>query len=170
MKTTHHCSANAQRLKISPKWQVSLNLVKLQGGRLEWSVYSDDTSSNPAESTIQTKHILNALFQINIDKEEVVYMQNDMAYSNDSFVATISNLEVNVRDLVFNIRVVPLVKRVEPFICETKTALTQKHLDTSQLAGLTNSNPIYFLVDPPKHGKIMRIVRPSGSRSKVGQK
>ena len=68
---------------------------------------------------------------------------------------------------VFIVRVVPLVKRSDPFICETKTALTQKHLDASQLAGLTNSNPIYFLLEPPKHGKIMRIVRPSGSRSKV---
>jgi chondroitin sulfate proteoglycan 4 len=106
-------------------------------------------------------------FQINIDKEEVVYMQNDMTLSNDSFLATITNLEVTLKDQLFNIRVIPLIKRTEPFVCETKTPLTQKHLDASQLAGLTNSNPIYFLVDVPKHGKIMRIVRPSGSRSKV---
>ena len=94
-------------------------------------------------------------------------MQNDMTLSNDSFLATITNLEVTLKDQLFNIRVIPLIKRTEPFVCETKTPLTQKHLDASQLAGLTNSNPIYFLVDVPKHGKIMRIVRPSGSRSKV---
>jgi hypothetical protein len=40
------------------------------------------------------------LFQINVDKEEVVYMQNDMTFSNDSFVATISNLEIALRDQV----------------------------------------------------------------------
>jgi len=68
---------------------------------------------------------------------------------------------------MFNIRVVPLIKIKEAFVCESKAALTQKHLDASQLAGLTNSNPVYFLVEPPKHGKIMRIVRPSGSRSNV---
>jgi hypothetical protein len=94
-------------------------------------------------------------------------MQNDMTFSNDSFVASISNLEMTLRDQLFHIRVIPLVKRSEPFVCETKTALTQKNLDASQLAGLTNSNPIYFLIDAPKHGRIMRIVRPSGSRSKV---
>ena len=38
--------------------------------------------------------------QINIDKEEVVYMQNDMAFSNDSFVATITNLEVHLKEQV----------------------------------------------------------------------
>ena len=107
------------------------------------------------------------LFQINIDKEEVVYMQNDMTLSNDSFLATITNLEVTLKDQLFNIRVTPLIKRTEPFICETKTQFSQKHLDASQLAGLTNSNPIYFLLEAPSHGKIMRIVRPSGSRSKV---
>ena len=39
--------------------------------------------------------------------------------------------------------------------------INQKHLDASQLAGLTNSNPVYFLTETPEHGKIMRIVRAS---------
>ena len=47
-----------------------------------------------------------------------------------------------------------------------KTQLGQEHLDASQLAGLTNSNPIYFITNTPEHGKIMRIVRSSNPGEK----
>ena len=89
-------------------------------------------------------------------------MQSDMSLSNDTFIATISNQDAILRDLKFHIRVVPLVRRQEAFsVTENKMALTQKHLDASHLAGLTNSNPIYFLTETPNNGKIMRIVRTS---------
>ena len=35
------------------------------------------------------------------------------------------------------------------------------HILFSRLAGLTNSNPVYFLTETPNHGKIKRIVQAS---------
>lgn len=100
--------------------------------------------------------------QINVDNEEVVYMQSDMSLSNDSFTATVSNQHVIQKNLQFNVKVVPLVRRQVPFkVTETKTQLNQKNLDASHLAGLTNSNPIYFLIDTPEFSKVMRIVKAS---------
>ena len=139
-------------------------------------------------------------------------MQSDMSLSNDTFIATISNQDAILRDLTFQIKVIPLIRRQEAFsVTENKMQLTQKHLDASHLAGnksnlihfdpiwsilihfdpfwsiliysdqiwsilihfdpfwsilihfagLTNSNPVYFLTETPDHGKIMRIVRTS---------
>ena len=51
---------------------------------------------------------------------------------------------------------------------EKKTPFLQRHLDATQLSGLTNSNPVYFLVSPPRFGRIMRIVRPSGNNNNNG--
>ena len=100
--------------------------------------------------------------QINIDNEEVVYMQSEMSLANDTFGATISNQDAILRSIEFRVRVVPLVRRNEIFqVTEPKMPLTQKHLDASQLAGLTNSNPMYFLTETPEFGKIKRIVRAS---------
>ena len=73
-------------------------------------------------------------------------MQSDMSLSNDTFTATVSNQDAILRDLKFQIKVIPLVRRQEKFrVTENKMQLTQKHLDASHLAGLTNSNPMYFL-------------------------
>lgn len=105
--------------------------------------------------------------QINVDNEEVVYMQNDMSLSNDSFKATISNQGIVLKDYDFTVQVAPLIRRKTDFkVTDIKTQLGQEHLDASQLAGLTNSNPIYFLTNTPEHGKIMRIVRSSNPGEK----
>ena len=104
-----------------------------------------------------------AFSQINIDNEEVVFMQDDMSKSNDSFFCTISNQETTLTDQQFIIEVVPLIRRKEPFVAliETKTPLLQSHLDATQLSGLTNSNPLYVVQKAPRFGKLMRIVRSS---------
>ena len=86
-------------------------------------------------------------------------MQTDMSLSSDAFTATISNQDAILENLKFEIKVSPLVRCQEAFsVTEKKMPLTQKHLDASHLAGLTNSNPVYFLMEAPNYGKIMRIV------------
>lgn len=105
-------------------------------------------------------------WQINIDRDEVIYMQTDMTLSNDSFTADISNQDNKIPGLMFNITVKPLVKQDIPFVAtiDNSTPLTTKHLDATKLAGLTNSNPIYYLLTSPKLGKIKRIIRTSRTR------
>ena len=105
--------------------------------------------------------------QVNVDNEEVVYMQTDMSLANDSFVATVANQGAVLENLVFHVKVMPLVRSKETLkVTEVKAGLSQAHLDASQLAGLTNSNPVFFLAQMPKYGKIMRIVRTSKAKDK----
>ena len=66
----------------------------------------------------------------------------------------------------FDVEVIPLLRQREKFrafIGDGKTPLTQKNLDATQLSGLTNSNPVYFLLQSTRLGKIMRVVRESNS-------
>ncbi len=111
--------------------------------------------------------------QINVDGEEVMYTQTDMSLANDSFYCTISNQDAVLPYQRFDVEVVPLLRqreKFEAFLDDGKTALTQKNLDATQLSGLTNSNPVYFVLQAPRMGSIMRVVRESknsrGSRSK----
>ena len=105
-------------------------------------------------------------WQINIDRDEVIYMQTDMTLSGDSFTADISNQDNRIPGLAFNISVRPLVRRDSPFVAtiDNSTPLTTKHLDATKLAGLTSSNPTYYLLTSPKFGKIKRIIRTSRTR------
>ena len=109
--------------------------------------------------------------QINVDNEEVVYIQTTMTFANDSFVATIVNQDAVMKNQVFKIIVLPLVKRNGTLVCNLSGSknvpFQQHHLDASQLAGLTNSNPIYFVLEAPKYGRLMRIIKPSSSSSRI---
>ena len=104
--------------------------------------------------------------QINVDNEEIVFRQTDMSLSNDTFYCTITNQDAALFDQRFEMRVRPLVRRKKPFVAslESKRPILQEHLDATQLSGLTSSNPVYFIQAPPHFGKIMRIVRASGSK------
>ena len=101
-------------------------------------------------------------------------MQSDMSLSNDSFVATVTNQDAVIFGHTFAVEVVPLTKQSEPFVCAVeeeggKAPVLKRHLDATQLAGLTNSNPVYFLVgSPPQYGRIMRVVKPSSGSSGEG--
>ena len=93
-------------------------------------------------------------------------MQTNMAYSNDSFVAELSNKDNQIPGLVFNISVKPLVRQEISFVgsIDNSTPLSSINLDATKLAGLTNSNPVYYILTSPRLGKIKRIIRTSRTR------
>ena len=71
-----------------------------------------------------------------------------------------------IRNQLFRVSVVPLTKQSEAFVCNVgenggKAPVLKRHLDATQLAGLTNSNPVYFLVNSPQYGRVMRVVKPT---------
>ena len=103
---------------------------------------------------------------MNIDREEVVYLQTDMKFSNDSFSAEVSNLENSIPGLIFNISVKPLVRQEILFVAsiDNSTPLSCRNLDATKLAGLTNTNPVYYILSSPSLGKIKRIIRTSRTR------
>jgi Cadherin-like len=104
--------------------------------------------------------------QANIDREEVVYLQTDMSLANDSFIADITNQDNRLPGLLFNITVRPLVRQEVPFVAaiDNATPITSRHLDATKLAGLTNSNPVYYILTSPRLGRIKRIMRTSRTR------
>merc|ERR550539_1437790 len=89
-----------------------------------------------------------------------------MSLANDSFKADITNQDNKIAGLTFNITVRPLVKSDIYFVglIDNSSPLTIHHLDATKLAGLTNSNPVYYLLSAPKFGKIKRIIRTSRTR------
>ena len=105
-------------------------------------------------------------WQTNIDRDEVIYMQTDMSRANDSFTVDITNEDNKIAGITFNITVKPLVKREISLVAviDNSTPLTTRHLDATKLAGLTNSNPVYYLLSSPKLGKIKRILKTSRTR------
>ena len=143
------------------------NMGTATNGERSYTLYN--ITRNPQGGQIYMNDAPASLFsQINVDNEEVVFMQTDMTLSNDSFVADVSNQDAFLRNQLFEVSVVPLLRRKEPFVAryDKKTPLLQRHLDATQLSGLTNSNPVYFLLEAPRFGRIMRIVRSSGHRDK----
>ncbi|TRY66991.1 hypothetical protein TCAL_11761 [Tigriopus californicus] len=125
-----------------------------------------EVTKNPKGGQLYMNDKPSAAFtQMNIDHEEVLFMQTDMTLSNDSFECYIFNQGASLSNQVFQVSVAPLVRQSRPFIAQhkEKTVLLQEHLDATQLSGLTNSNPVYFLLEAPRFGRIMRIVRSSGS-------
>ena len=75
-----------------------------------------------------------------------------------------------LREQRFEVEVIPLLRQRERFAARLGgdngnrkgTAITQRNLDATQLSGLTNSNPVYFVLRAPRTGSIMRVVKESG--------
>jgi hypothetical protein len=95
-----------------------------------------------------------------------MYTQTDMSLANDSFHCAVTNQDAVLLYQRFDVEVIPLLRQREAFkafLDDGKTSLAQKNLDATQLSGLTNSNPVYFILKSPRMGAIMRIVRESNS-------
>ena len=140
---------NGQNLGTKTNGQRALTFYNITRGPKGGLIYMNDAPAS-------------IFGQVNVDNEEVVYMQSDMSLANDSFTADISNQDAQLKEVQFVVKVKPLVRQKSLFkVTESKTQLGQMHLDASRLAGLTNSNPVYFLTETPDHGKIKRIVQAS---------
>ena len=134
-------------------------------GRREDIQYSVTQGPRGGQLMVEDRQA-DVFWQTNIDRDEVIYMQTDMSLSNDSFTVDITNEDNKIPGVTFNITVKPLVKREISLVAgiDNSTPLTIRHLDATKLAGLTNSNPVYYLLSSPKLGKIKRILKTSRTR------
>merc|ERR1719471_2276363 len=134
-------------------------------GRREDIQYTITVPPRGGQLLVEDRHA-EVFWQTNIDRDEVIYMQTDMSLANDSFTVDITNEDNKIPGLTFNISVKPLVKQEISFVAtiDNSTPLSTQHLDATKLAGLTNSNPVYYLLSAPKLGKIKRILRTSRTR------
>ena len=142
----------------------SANMGILTNGQRSYTFYN--VTGGPRGGQIYMSDAPASVFgQINVDNEEVMYMQTDMSLANDSFTCTIQNQDAALLSQRFDVEVIPLLRQRERFAAylgDGKTAITQKNLDATQLSGLTNSNPVYFVLESPRTGSLMRIVKESG--------
>ena len=141
------------------------NMGALTNGRREDIQYTITGQPRGGQLLVEDRPA-EVFWQTNIDRDEVIYMQTDMTLSNDSFTADITNVDNKIAGVTFNITVKPLVKRELSFVgmIDESTPLTISHLDATKLAGLTNSNPVYYILSSPMFGKIKRILRTSRTR------
>lgn len=137
-----HLVTNAKRSKVmyNITRQPSHGLIYLGG--------------NPTSSFTQT----------DLETSGVIYMQNDMTTSNDTFeiIASVPYLS-NSSPIEIQIVVQPFmtigVLKVTSF---DKSKITISTLDATLLAKLTGSNPTYTIAQKPMYGKIKKIIRSSG--------
>ncbi|XP_076037801.1 chondroitin sulfate proteoglycan 4-like [Oratosquilla oratoria] len=95
--------------------------------------------------------------QVNINKEEVLYMQINMNEMRDSFFCNIWTYDKILEDVEIKVEVEPLVRR-RPLVAVvgTRTHITLDHLDASRLASQTVSNPMYR-IKKPKFGHVKKM-------------
>ena len=108
--------------------------------------------------------------QLDIDNNVVVYRQENMKDSSDSFVCDIRYKPIQTLDIidkVLYIKVKPLVN-IGPFEAPKgeRVALTLSYLDANKLADRTADNPLYTITSGPFFG---RIVRKSYSKRQIYQ-
>lgn len=75
--------------------------------------------------------------QVNIDNEEVVFMQSNMSSPDDSFVCTITNQDVVLEEQRFLIRVAPLLTNMEVFVAHMETKYDSTPFSKLQGTNLT---------------------------------
>ncbi|ROT64209.1 hypothetical protein C7M84_017860 [Penaeus vannamei] len=104
--------------------------------------------------------VIHTFGQSNIDKGEVLYMQTDLTEPSDNFRIDLWTWEASIRDVEVRVVVTPLVE-TKPLIATVggRTRLTLDHLDASQLATITGSNPVYKVKKRPRFGKLKKISR-----------
>lgn len=117
--------------------------------------------------------VVHTFGQVNVDKGEILYMQQDMAEPADNFQVDIWTWEATVPGVEVRVVVTPLVESNSlTAVVGGRTRLTLEHLDASQLATATGSSPVFKVKRRPRFGRIKKVsrrVRRSGRSHEVQQ-
>ncbi|XP_061590352.1 chondroitin sulfate proteoglycan 4-like [Cololabis saira] len=95
----------------------------------------------------------------------VVYHMTDLSESEDSFQISVSASSPSVRDYgnvpdqTVKVTVRPLIYLREPVRVPSGIAvkLSKAMIDASELARISRANPVFEVLSPPKHGKLVKI-------------
>uniref|UniRef100_A0A8C7QUC5 Laminin G domain-containing protein n=1 Tax=Oncorhynchus mykiss TaxID=8022 RepID=A0A8C7QUC5_ONCMY len=87
------------------------------------------------------------------------YHMTDLTSSSDSFEFTVSTPESNMTAQMFNVTVRPLIHFSERVLIPSGIAvkLRKVYLDATDLATLSGSDPVFHILSPPKHGKLVKV-------------
>ncbi len=97
----------------------------------------------------------------------VFYNMSDLSSPQDCFEFTVFTSESNLTNQVVNITVKPLIHigehvRIPDGI---PVKLRKDVLDATELASLSASDPIFEILEPPKHGKLVKVTFDLGGAS-----
>lgn len=103
--------------------------------------------------------------------EVVIYMQNDMTTSNDSFelIAYVHNSN-STRPFDIEVIVQPLISLKDMGVESGKVKITLNVIDATSLAILAHSDPLYNIIRKPRHGIIKKIIRSSGEKTSARER
>lgn len=94
----------------------------------------------------------------------VVYHMTDLSESEDSFQILVSASSPgvdyeNVPNQTVNVTVRPLIYLREPVKVPSGIAvkLGKAMIDASELARISRANPVFEVLSPPKHGKLVKV-------------
>ncbi|KAK7120255.1 hypothetical protein R3I94_020304 [Phoxinus phoxinus] len=95
------------------------------------------------------------------------YNMTDLSSSQDSFEFTVFTSESNLTNQVVNITVRPLIHLGEHVRIPDgiPVKLRKDVLDATELASLSASDPIFEILEPPKHGKLVKVTFDLGGAS-----
>ncbi|XP_048004606.1 chondroitin sulfate proteoglycan 4 [Leguminivora glycinivorella] len=101
----------------------------------------------------------------------VIYMQNDMTAASDSFdlIAYIHNSNAT-NPFTINVLVQPLMVLKDIKVDGDKSRITLSNMDATGLAKLTGSNPLYTILNKPRHGTVKNIIRSSGGNTSARER
>ncbi|KAM9541272.1 chondroitin sulfate proteoglycan 4-like [Salvelinus alpinus] len=87
------------------------------------------------------------------------YHMTDLTSSSDSFEFTVSTPESNMTAQTVNVTVRPLIHFSERVLIPSGIAvkLRKVYLDATDLATLSGSDPVFHILSPPKHGKLVKV-------------
>uniref|UniRef100_A0A4W5M9G0 Laminin G domain-containing protein n=1 Tax=Hucho hucho TaxID=62062 RepID=A0A4W5M9G0_9TELE len=87
------------------------------------------------------------------------YHMTDLTSSSDSFEFTVSTPESNMTAQTVNVTVRPLIHFSERVLIPSGIAvkLRKDYLDATDLATLSGSDPVFHILSPPKHGKLVKV-------------
>ncbi|XP_034152674.1 chondroitin sulfate proteoglycan 4 isoform X2 [Esox lucius] len=87
------------------------------------------------------------------------YHMTDLTSSSDRFEFTVSTPDSNLTAQTVNITVRPLIHLGERVLIPSGIAvkLRKDALDATELARLSGSDPVFYILSPPKHGKLVKV-------------
>lgn len=97
----------------------------------------------------------------------VFYNMSDLSSPQDCFEFTVFTSESNLTSQVVNITVKPLIHLGEHVMIPDgiPVKLRKNVLDATELASLSASDPIFEILEPPKHGKLVKVTFDLGGAS-----
>uniref|UniRef100_A0A673H3G6 Chondroitin sulfate proteoglycan 4-like n=1 Tax=Sinocyclocheilus rhinocerous TaxID=307959 RepID=A0A673H3G6_9TELE len=106
--------------------------------------------------------------QDDLQEEKLRYHMVNLESSHDNFEFVVFTTEANLTNQVVNITVKPLIKYADgaTFPNGVRIKLKSHLLNVSELALLSDSDPLFEMTSPPENG---RIVRATGSKGKKAE-